>query len=62
MFVVKVFCKIARLDLAENFHHEHFIDPTNYRWVSEDVKLYDKLERWRLKNLFLYLLINIYIF
>ena len=34
MFVVKVYCKI---DLTVNFHHEHFIDPTNYPWVSEDV-------------------------
>ena len=33
MFGVKVFCKI---DLTENFHHEHFIDPTNCPWVSED--------------------------
>ena len=32
MFVVKVFCKI---DLTENFHHEHFIGPTNCPWVSE---------------------------
>ena len=30
MFVVKVYCKIV------NFHHEHFIDPTNCSWVSED--------------------------
>ena len=36
MFVVKVYCKIARLDLTVNFHHENFIDPTNYPWVSED--------------------------
>ena len=34
MFVVKVYCKI---DLTVNFHHEHFIDPTNCPWVSEDV-------------------------
>ena len=27
----------ARLDLTVNFHHEHFIDPTNCPWVSEDV-------------------------
>ena len=33
MFVVKVYCKI---DLTVNFHHEHFIDPTNCPWVSED--------------------------
>ena len=33
MFVVKVSCKI---DLTGNFHHEHFIDPTNCHWVSED--------------------------
>ena len=26
----------ARLDLTVNFHHEHFIDPTNCPWVSED--------------------------
>ena len=39
MFVVKVYCKIEtspRLDLTVNFHHEHFIDPTNCPWVSED--------------------------
>ena len=37
MFVMKVFCQIeARLDLTENVHHEHFIDPTNCPWVSED--------------------------
>ena len=30
MFVVfKVYCKIARLDLTVNFHHEHFIHSTN---------------------------------
>ena len=30
MFVVKVYCKIeTTLDLTANFHHEHFIDPTN---------------------------------
>ena len=29
-------CPGARLDLTENFHHEHFIDPTNCPWVSED--------------------------
>ena len=33
MFVVKVYCKI---DLTVNFHNEHFIDPTNCPWVSED--------------------------
>ena len=33
MFVVKVYCKI---DLTVNFHHEHFIDPTDCPWVSED--------------------------
>ena len=26
----------TRLDLTVNFHHEHFIDPTNCPWVSED--------------------------
>ena len=33
MFVVKVYCI-----LTVNFHHEHFIDPTNcpWPWVSED--------------------------
>ena len=37
MFVVKVYFKIeSRLDLTVNFHHEHFIDPTNCPWVSED--------------------------
>ena len=33
----------ARLDLTENFHHEHFIDPTNCPWVSEDVSYLDFL-------------------
>ena len=33
MFVVKVYC---RLDLTVNFHHEHFIDPTDCPWVSVD--------------------------
>ena len=33
MFVVKVYCKI---EFTVNFHHEHFIDPTNCPWVSED--------------------------
>ena len=33
MFVVKVYRKI---DLPVNFHHEHFIDPTNCPWVSQD--------------------------
>ena len=32
MFVVKVYCKIETV----NFHYEHFIDPTNCPWVSED--------------------------
>ena len=40
MSVVKVYCKIetsgACLDLTVNFHHGHFIDPTNCPWVSED--------------------------
>ena len=25
-----------KVDLTVNFHHEHFIDPTNCHWVSED--------------------------
>ena len=29
-------CPGARLDLTVNFHHEHFIDPTDCPWVSED--------------------------
>ena len=33
MFVVKAYCNI---DLTVNFHHKHFIDPTNHPWVSED--------------------------
>ena len=33
MFVVKAYCNI---DLTVNFHHKHFIDPTNQPWVSED--------------------------
>ena len=37
MFVAKVYCKVeTRLDLTVNFRHEHFIDPTNCPWVSED--------------------------
>ena len=39
MFVVKVYCKI---DLTVNFHHEHFTDPTNCPWVSEDGCLTDR--------------------
>ena len=31
-------CPGARLDLTVNFHHGHFIDPTNCPWVSEDVR------------------------
>ena len=37
-------CPGACLDLTVNFHHEHFIDPTNCPWVSEDVVHWD----WRL--------------
>ena len=33
-------CPGARLDLTVNFHHGHFIDPTNCPWVSEDVHKY----------------------
>ena len=29
-------CPGARLDFTVNFHHGHFIDPTNCPWVSED--------------------------
>ena len=29
-------CPGARLDRTVNFQHEHFIDPTNCPWVSED--------------------------
>ena len=29
-------CPGARFDLTVNFHHGHFIDPTNCPWVSED--------------------------
>ena len=29
-------CPRARVDLTVNFHHKHFIDPTNCPWVSED--------------------------
>ena len=32
----KIKCPRARLDLTVNSHHEHFIDPTNCPWVSED--------------------------
>ena len=38
MFGVKGYC---RLDLTVNFHPEHFIDPTNCPWVSEDEMTYD---------------------
>ena len=31
--MVKVYSKI---DLTVDFDHEHFIDPTNRPWVSED--------------------------
>ena len=34
-------CPGARLDLTVNFHHEHFIDPTNCPWVSEDGNMPD---------------------
>ena len=33
-------CPGARLDLTVNFHHGHFIDPTNCPWVSEDGSVY----------------------
>ena len=26
----------GKIDLTVNFHHKHFIDPTNRPWVSED--------------------------
>ena len=29
-------CPGAHIDLTVNFHHRHFIDPTNFPWVSED--------------------------
>ena len=32
--------KFTHLDLTVNFHQEHFIDPTNCPWVSEDVWLH----------------------
>ena len=32
----------ARLDLTVNFHHGHFIDPTNCPWVSEDGDLHER--------------------
>ena len=35
MLAVEVYC---------NFHHEHFIDPTNRPWVSEDE--FEELGRW----------------
>ena len=38
---------LPRLDLSVNFHHEHFIDPTNNPWVSED-GLYQALFSFRL--------------
>ena len=38
MFGVKGYC---RLDLTVNFHPEHFIEPTNCPWVSEDEMTYD---------------------
>ena len=44
MFLISAFGSIlgdpgavSRVDkMLENFHHEHFIDPTNCPWVSED--------------------------
>ena len=37
MFVAKAYCNVeTSLDLTVNFRHEHFIDPTNCPWVSED--------------------------
>ena len=45
MFGVKGYC---RLDLTVNFHPEHFIDPINCPWVSEDEMTYDlKFLRWQ---------------
>ena len=40
MSVVKVYVRSrqACLDLTVNFHHKHFIDPTNWPWVYEDVR------------------------
>ena len=29
-------CPGAHIDLTVNFHHRHFINPTNCPWVSED--------------------------
>ena len=55
MFVVKVYFYF--FDLTVNFHHEHFIDPTNCPWVSEDEPwLYFE---WELKNA-LYLSVNVF--
>ena len=40
-------CPGARLDLTVNFRHEHFIDPTNCPWVSEDACI----ENWSMRSL-----------
>ena len=37
---MKVYCKI---DLTVNFHHEHFIDPTDCPCVSEDASTQARL-------------------
>ena len=42
-------CPGARLDLTVNFHHEHFIDPTDCLWVSEDVGSSDNVMIFWLK-------------
>ena len=40
-------CPGARLDLTVNFHHGHFIDPSNCPWVSEDDVIVDLADIFR---------------
>ena len=48
-------CPGARLDLTENFHHEHFIDPTNCPWVSEDDHVHETLRKFSHGNICFYI-------
>ena len=43
-------CPGARLDLTVNFHHVHFIDPTNCPWVSKD-EMADDAHRSKISKL-----------
>ena len=48
----------ARLDLTVNFHHEHFIDPINCPWVSEDGCRSDNVIYVHLRLLLSYILLT----